>query len=304
MKIAIVGAGLIGSAWAIVFARAGHDVAVLEADPGARERLTERLARLAEDSAAVSAAGAAPLSRIAVAFSLEEALDGAAFVQECVPEKLEIKQALFAQCDALARPEAIIASSTSSFGMSLIAQNLAGRRRMIVAHPATPPHLLPVVEIVPAPFTDPVVTERTSALMTAVGQKPVRVNTETSGFVMNRLQGALLIEMFRAISSGAISAPDADSLIRDGFGLRWAFLGPLEGVDLNAPGGIADYLERYGFIFDNQAAETGACAPVVTPTIVEQLDRSLRARLPLSALAARAAWRDRRMAALRRLREN
>lgn len=304
MKTAIIGAGLIGSAWAVVFARAGHDVAVFEADPRARHRLPERLARLAEDSAAMSGGDAAPLSRISIVSSLERALDGAAFVQECVPEKLDVKQALFAQCDALASPETILASSTSSFGMSLVADDLAGRQRMIVAHPATPPHLLPVVEIVPAPFTDPSVTERTTALMTAIGQKTVRVNTEVSGFVMNRLQGALLIEMFRAISSGSISAADADTLIRDGFGLRWAFLGPLEGVDLNAPGGIADYLRRYGFIFDNQAAEGGARGPIVTETIIEQLDRSMRAQLPLSALAARAAWRDRHIAALRRLREN
>jgi 3-hydroxyacyl-CoA dehydrogenase len=303
MKIAIIGAGVIGSAWAIVFARAGHEVALFERDDGARSALPARLAAQARDAAAPGSASQADvLARIRVAEALSDALRGAAYVQECVTERLPLKQAIFAELDALAAADAVLASSTSSFGMSSIAGELAGRARMIVAHPATPPHLLPVIEIVPAPFTDPQVTEKVTALMRAIGQKPVMVHREVPGFVMNRFQGALLIEMFRAIGEGLISPEDADTLIRDGFGLRWAFLGPLEGVDLNAPGGIADYLARYGFMFDDQARDAGAAGPVVTPEIVAQLQDSMRRRLPLEALPGRLEWRDRSIAALRGLR--
>jgi 3-hydroxyacyl-CoA dehydrogenase len=176
-----------------------------------------------------SASQADVLARIGVVEVLSDALQGAAYVEECVMERLSLKQAIFAELDALAAADTVLASSTSSFSMSSIAGELAGRSRMIVAHPATPPHLLPVIQVVPAPFTDPQVTQQVVVLMRAIGQKPVMVNREAPGFVMNHFQGALLIEMFRAIGAGLVSPEDADTLIRDGFGLRWAFLGPLKG---------------------------------------------------------------------------
>jgi 3-hydroxyacyl-CoA dehydrogenase len=108
--------------------------------------------------------------------------------------------------------------------------------------------------------------------------------------------------MFRLIGDGVVTPEGADTIIRDGFGLRWAFVGPLAGIDLNAPGGIADYLARYGFMFDDLARERGSPEPVVTPEIVAKLDRDFRARLPLAGQDTRRAGRDRRMAALRALR--
>lgn len=241
------------------------------------------------------------LSRIAIARSLPEALDGVEWVQESVEENVETKRALFAELDALAPPETVLASSTSSIGMSRIADELPGRARALVAHPATPPHLIPVVEMVPAPFTDHAVTARAFETMRSVGQVPVLVRRERPGFVLNRLQGALLTEMFAVVRDGLMTPADVDALIRDGFGLRWAFLGPLEGVDLNAPGGIADYLARYGFMFDQMASERGQ-PPVVTPELVQQLHDAMRSRLSLDELPGRVTWRDGRMAALRALR--
>ncbi|MBM3521488.1 MAG: 3-hydroxyacyl-CoA dehydrogenase, partial [Alphaproteobacteria bacterium] len=233
---------------------------------------------------------------------LEAALADAEHIQESVPERLEIKQALYREIDRAALPDAVIGSSTSSLPMSSIADGLPGRARCLVVHPATPPHLLPVVELVPAPFTAPEVVERTRALMLANGQSPVLVKRELPAFVLNRLQGVLLLEMFRLIREGYVSAADADALIRDGFGLRWAFLGPLEGIDLNAPGGIADYLARYGGMFDAMAAEAGAAGKAVTPALIAELAAAMRARLPLERLPERIAWRDGHIAALHDLR--
>ena len=183
-------------------------------------------------------------------------------------------------------------------------QLASARARCLVVHPATPPHLLPVVELAPAPFTPPATFARARAFMTRVGQTPVEVKRELPAFVMNRLQGVLLLEMFRLIREGYVSPEDADALIRDGFGLRWAFLGPLEGVDLNAPGGIADYLTRYGRIFDAMANEAGVEGRSVTPELIAMLDSAMRAKLPLDQLGARTAWRDRSIAALRALRRD
>lgn len=269
-----------------------------------RDTLHERVARSAEAARAIAPDVAVHdiLARITIAPSLTAALDGVAWVQESVEEKLETKRALFADLDREAPSEAVLASSTSSIAMSRIAAELPGRERTIVAHPATPPHLIPVVEMVPAPFTSETTTARAFEVMRALGQVPALVRGEREGFVLNRLQGALLTEMFAVVRDGLMSPHDVDALIRDGFGLRWAFLGPLEGVDLNAPGGIADYLARYGFMFDQMARERGEREPVVTEAIVQRLHEAMRERLPLDALPDRIAWRDARMSALRALR--
>jgi L-gulonate 3-dehydrogenase len=303
--VAIVGAGIIGSSWALVFARAGWQVRVFARHEAVRASLHARVA-----AAAVAAQAIAPavspgeiLARITVVPTLAQAVEGVAWVQESVEENVMVKSGVFAELDRLTCPDVILASSTSSIGVSHLAAPLAGRSRTLVAHPATPPHLIPVVEMVPAPFTSEDALQRAFATMRAVGQVPVLVTREQPGFVLNRLQGALLTEMFAVVRDGLMSPADVDALIRDGFGLRWAFLGPLEGVDLNAPGGIADYLARYGFMFDQMARERGDAGPVVTPELVDQLQAAMRARLPLAALPERIEWRDRRMAALRALRE-
>ena len=303
-RVAIVGAGIIGSSWALVFARAGWEVRVFARHAAVRASLHERV-RVAASAARAIAPTMSPaeiLTRIDVCATLQEALHGAEWVQESVEEDVAVKSALFAELDTLASRDAILASSTSSIAASRFAAELGRRGRVLVAHPATPPHLIPVVEMVPAPFTDEGVVTQAFATMRAVGQVPVRVNGERPGFVMNRLQGALLTEMFAVVRDGLMTPGDVDALIRDGFGLRWAWLGPLEGVDLNAPGGLADYLSRYGFMFDQMARERGATEPVVTPEIVATLDRAMREQRSLGQLPERVAWRDERMAALRALR--
>lgn len=305
-RIAIVGAGIIGGSWALVFARAGHDVRVFDQSPQTREGFAKWLAAMVESSLALAPGQTAAgiLARVAVVDRLDAALEGATYAQESVPERREIKQSVLAEIDRLAPADMLIASSTSSFPLSTLVDAVPGRARCLVVHPATPPHLLPVVELAPAPFTPAAIVDRARALMVAVGQTPVLVKRELPAFVMNRLQGVLLLEMFRLIREGYVSPADADALIRDGFGLRWAFLGPLEGVDLNAPGGIADYLTRYGRMFDAMANEAGVEGVTVTPDLVAELDAAMRARLPLEGLPERTAWRDRSIAALRTLRSS
>lgn len=302
--VALVGGGIIGASWALVFARAGFSVRLYARNAATRASLFDRIAASAEAARAIApdVAAEAILARITLADSLEAALDGADYVQESLEENLDLKKTVFAELDRLAAPEAVLASSTSSIGASFFAPDLAGRHRCLVAHPLAPPHLIPVVEVVAAPFTSAGAVEKTFALMRAIGQSPVRVNSEQPGFVLNRLQGALITEMIRTIEAGIMTPDDIDTLISDGFGLRWAFLGPLEGVDLNAPGGIADYLTRYGFMFDRLAAERGGKTPVATPEVTATIATAMRAKLPLDAIPDRVAWRDRRMAALRALR--
>ena len=298
-SVGIVGSGIIGSSWAAVFLRAGLEVSVLCRKRGAADPLRlsiiRQAAALGHDTGDVA-------RRLVVSGELDRVVREADYVQESIAEDRDEKRTIFGDILASAPDHAIVASSTSGIPMSGIAAGLKGRERTIVAHPLTPPHLLPVVEIVPAPFTGDKTVARAMALMRAVGQSPVRLNEEQPGFVLNRLQGALLIELFHAIRDGVIDAADADLLIRDGFGLRWAVTGPLEGIDLNAPGGIADYLERYGPIFDDLARARGQETPVVTDGLVRMLAEARRRELPLDRIKARADWRDRAVAALRKLR--
>lgn len=298
-KIAVIGAGLIGRAWSIVFARAGRAVALYDVDPAA---LPAALAAIKGNLADLAANGLiddpeAVVSRIALVESLDEVLRGAAHVQENGPENLAIKRALFRELDAKAAPDAVLASSSSALRASLFTEDLAGRARCLVAHPVNPPYLVPLVEISPAPWTARETVARTHALMEAVGQVPVELRKEISGFLLNRLQGALLGEAFRLVEQGYCSMADIDRTVKDGLGLRWSFMGPFETIDLNAPGGIADYIERYGAAYHEMAQSAGV-PEKWGATLTARLEEERRRTLPADQLGERASWRDRRLMAL------
>ncbi len=300
MKIAVVGSGLIGRSWAISFARAGHEVALWDPDPAASETahaaIAERLPELTAHGL-LEEPEAAVLARIDVAPTLEAVLDGAGYVQENAPERLDAKCALFARLDALAAPDAILASSTSALLPSAFTEALKGRARALVAHPINPPYLIPAVEIVPAPWTDAAVVSRTATLMREAGHVPIVMAREIDGFVVNRLQGALLDEAFRLVEQGFASPDDVDAAIRDGLALRWSFMGPFETIDLNAPQGVRDYVARYGGAYARMFAAYGA-RPNWEGAALDRVEAARRARLPAARLGERAAWRDRRLAAL------
>ena len=298
-RIAVIGAGLIGRAWSIVFARAGIPVTLWDpvpaAIPAARDFIAARLPELAE-AGLLADPPAAVLARLHPAASLAEAVAEATHVQENGPERLEDKQALFAALDRLAPPAAILASSTSGIPASAFTEALPGRARCLVAHPVNPPYLVPLVELCPAPWTAPGTVAATRALMERAGQVPVTVTQEREGFVLNRLQGALLAEAFRLLEQDAISPEDLDATIKHGLGLRWSFMGPLETIDLNAPGGLAEYCARFGGLYSRMQRE-------MTPldwsaALVARLEAARRAVLPADRLGERTAWRDRRLMAL------
>jgi len=298
-RIAVVGAGLIGGAWAIVFARADHAVRVWDPVAGAAERtmavVRDRLADLAA-SGLIAEAPESVAARIAVAATLEACLEGAAHVQENGPERVEVKRETFARLDALCGPGVVLASSTSGIPASAFTEGLAGRARCLVAHPVNPPYLVPLVELVGAPWTDPTVVARTRALMERVGQVPVTAMKETRGFVLNRLQAALVAEAFRLVRDGVMSVEDVDACVKDGLGLRWSFMGPFETIDMNAPGGVADYAARFGALM-------GGITEEQTPfrydaETVARVDAARRALLAREAIGERSGWRDRRLMAL------
>ena len=300
--VAVVGAGLIGRAWAITFARAGCHVRLWDPDAQAAPNAVAFVRSVAEDLYANDLLSGRSvedvLSAIQPAADLADALAGASWVQECGPEKIEMKRDTFVRLDHLADRETVLASSSSALLPSAISEGLPGRTRVVVAHPINPPYLVPAVELVPAPWTDPIVMERGAAFLRAVGQVPLVMEREIDGFIMNRLQGALLDEAFRLVEGGYASAADVDRGISDGLALRWSFIGPFETIDLNAPGGIADYVARYGPMYTGLSQTMMGRADWAEATR-ETIEPERRIALPASGLAERQTWRDRRLMALR-----
>jgi 3-hydroxyacyl-CoA dehydrogenase len=246
-KAGIVGAGLIGRAWTQVFARAGWEVAVWDPDPKARDTAHELISQALHASATHGLADdpASAAKRVRVVSTLDEAVRDVDYVQENGPERLEAKQETFARLAAAAPTGAILASSTSAIMPSKFTGSLAGRARCLVAHPVNPPHLIPVVEVCGAPWTAAETKRRAIEILKSVGQVPIDVKREINGFILNRLQVALLTEAFRLVQEGYVSPEDLDHSVSDGLGLRWSFMGPFETIELNAPGGIPDYCARY-----------------------------------------------------------
>ena len=298
-RIAIVGAGLIGRAWAIVFARAGCSVAIYDAAPealaGCRTLLGESISDLAKHGL-IDETPDAVLARITPVSTLAAALDGAVLVQENVRETLEVKRAIFAEMDSLAAPDTILASSTSWIPASEFSVGLPGQGRIMVAHPVNPPYLVPLVELAPAPWTSPAVVERARDLYTRAGQSPVLLKKEITGFLLNRIQGAVLNEALNLYANGYASVEDLDKVLKDGLGLRWAFMGPFETIDLNAPDGVLDYAQRYGPTYREVALTQLPNA--WSSELLVKIEAERRTVLPAELLAERARWRDNRLMAL------
>jgi 3-hydroxyacyl-CoA dehydrogenase len=297
-RIAVVGAGLIGRAWAIVFARAGFGVALWDGSETALAASVGTIGDRLDDLARIGlvADPAAALRRIRPEPLLRDTLAGTGYVQENLPETVETKQAIYAQLDELTPEDAILASSTSSIPASAFTERLKGRARCLVAHPVNPPYLIPVVELCGAPWTAPETVARARALLEQAGQVPVTVRREVHGFILNRLQGALLNEAFRLVEDGYVTPDDLDKTIAHGLGLRWSFMGPFETIDLNAPGGVRDYCERYGPLYYEMARQQAD--PRRWSRVVETVESERSKALPRDRLAERQVWRDRRLMAL------
>lgn len=299
--VGVVGAGLIGRAWAMVFARAGIQVKIYDASQPALAACMGLIADLVSDmhaNALVHEPVADILARITPVATLEEACRDVVMIQENVKETVEAKIEVYAQMDRYAPPDAVLASSTSWLPTSLFTEKLPGRHRCLVGHPTNPPYLIPLVEVSPAPWTSDATVEKAMALYAQVHQEPVLVRKEIHGFLLNRVQGAVLNEMLNLYEQGFASAEDLDKVMKFGLGLRWSFMGPFETIDLNAPDGITDYAARYGHTYaevsKTQADNRWDAA------VISRIETERRQKLRHDALSARARWRDNRLMALRR----
>ncbi len=228
LRVAVVGAGLMGHGLAQVFAEAGAAVTIH--DPAADvlatvpERVTRNLERLGRDPGAVE--------RIALCAELEAAAEEAEIIIEAGPEDLELKQRIFARLDDIVGDETILATNSSVIPPTRIAELARRRGRILGTHWWNPPYLIPLVEVIRARETDPAVVDRTIGWLEAVGKTPVRVQRDVPGFVGNRLQHALWREAIALVADGVCDAETVDTVVKQSFGLRLPTLGPLENADL------------------------------------------------------------------------
>ena len=227
-KIAVIGAGLMGHGIAQVFALAGHDVGITDlAAPllaTVKERIAANLADLGDDPRAVD--------RVTPVAALADCVKAADFIVEAAPENLEIKQKLFAEIEAAARPDAILASNTSVIQITAIMQHLKRRERALGTHWWNPPFLVPLVEVIGTEWTSPAAIDFTMKLHKDAGKTPAHVKKDVPGFIGNRLQHALWREAIALVEHGICDAETVDTVIKAAFGRRIAVLGPLENADL------------------------------------------------------------------------
>jgi 3-hydroxybutyryl-CoA dehydrogenase len=227
-KIGVVGGGLMGHGIAYLLAAAGHQVAMFEPSAEIRASLAARLRAIVD----LLADDPALLQRITAHDALAPAVQGAAFVFEAAPEKLPLKQHIFAELEKLTTPDTILASNSSAIPSTEIGRHLAHRERVLGTHFWNPPHLVPLVEVVQNEKTSSDVVERTIALLRDAGKTPVHVRRDVPGFVGNRLQHAMKREAIALVAAGVCDADTVDVVVREGFGARTAVLGPMEQSDL------------------------------------------------------------------------
>ena len=267
-RVAVVSTGVIGASWVAHFLARGLDVVATDPVPGAEERLRADVA--AHWPAVTPVDGASP-DRLAFTVDVAEAVADADFVQENGPEREEVKHALFAALDAAARPDVVLASSSSGLLPSMIAHGAPKHpERVLIGHPFNPPHLIPLVEVVPGEQTAEHAVEQAMAFYTAVGKKPIRLRQELPGHVANRLQAALWQEAYSLVDRGVATVADIDTAIAHGPGLRWAVLGPFANQHLSGgPGGIAHILEHLGPPTEKWWRDLGQVT--LTPELVAKL---------------------------------
>ena len=299
--VACVGAGIIGRSWAVVFARRAKKVLLYDSRHEVAEAAKAWIDRAVGESAetGLSRDAVHVRDRIQVVDTMEEAVSSADYVQESALEDLVLKASLFSDIDRVAPRQTILASSTSGFPPSMFLANLAGRRRCLVAHPLNPPHLIPAVEICPTPFTSPQAVEATMSFLRQTGQHPFLLKREVHGFVMNRLQLAVLREALSLIERDICTVADLDVAMKYGLARRWAVMGPFETNYLTTTGGYAHFLAAYGETLKNIADDL--CSTWnFDETLGREVDAQLTERLNGETKEATEGRRNRNLIRLAR----
>jgi len=292
-EVAVVGAGLIGLSWAALFLANGLRVRVYDPRPDLAEAVRQAMADALPALRQLGYATEGFEQRLRIESDLEAAARGVGLVQESGPEEIDFKRDCLARLEQFAKPDALLFSSTSSLRATQIASGMKDPGRMMVAHPFNPPHVMPLVEIVPGQGTNPQAVQEAVAFYRALGKAPVVLQREINGFVGNRLQAAVLRESIYLVQQGVVSVEELDTLVKNSLGLRWAAVGPFQGMHLGGgPGGIAHFLTHLGPMFQGLFDELGEVR--ITPEAITQLAQQTEAAYGPMPNPRMASERDRK----------
>jgi len=274
-KTAVIGAGLIGSAWATGFSRAGYKVNLYDINPqtlsAGLDKIRLNFALFADSGVMGNAQVEDALARITLCDNLENALEGVQFIQESVPDNLELKKDVIKKIDNC-NPAAILSSSASWLKLSDISADSPYASRCVGGHPFNPPHLMPLVEITHWGKTDPKLVQTAYEFYLSIGKVPIILRKETLGFIANRLQAAYVREAIALVKEGICSVEDVDNASVYGLGVRYAILGPYLNGELNAPGGVGDYFgAAYGAGFSEGFKRLAECRITSVPEDLPKL---------------------------------
>ncbi|WP_394778858.1 3-hydroxyacyl-CoA dehydrogenase NAD-binding domain-containing protein [Undibacterium sp.] len=271
-KVAVVGTGVIGASWVAYFLAQGLDVAATDPMPGAEEKLRATVKRHWPTMEKLGLAAGASVDRLSFHAELEDALQGADFVQENGPEREDLKIELFRRMDAALPAHVVLASSSSGLLMSRVQAACAHPGRVVLGHPFNPPHMIPLVEVIGGEQTSRHAVDTAMAFYAAIGKRPIHPRKEVKGHIANRLQAALWREAFHLVDQGVASVSDIDTAIAYGPGLRWALMGPFLNLHLSGgEGGIRHLLDHLGPPIESWWADLG------TPAITEELKQKITA---------------------------
>ena len=282
---AVLGAGTIGVSWAALFASQGLTVRVQDPRPDLQEVVDRTLDELAPLLGDVR-------ERVRTAPDLESAVTGVDVVQENGPERLELKQELWARVEAAAPASALLLSSTSGLMPSDMAARMREPGRLLVGHPFNPPHVVPLVEVVPGAQTPAETAQAAADFYRSLGKVPVVLRKEIGGFVANRLQSALFRESVNLVLQGVVTPEELDQVVTESVGVRWATAGPFESYHLGGgPGGIRHLLEHLGPGMVRRWRDLGQ--PELTDELVDRISTDTEARFEGLPYETRTRQRDR-----------
>jgi 3-hydroxyacyl-CoA dehydrogenase len=272
-RIAIVGTGLIGASWSALYLARGFDVIATDPAPNAEANLRHFVDTAWEELAVLGLAPKASRDRLAFTPSMKEAVSAADFIQENGPERQDFKIKLFADIDAAAPIDSIIASSSSGLTMSVMQSACKRPERCVVGHPFNPPHVIPLVEVVGGAKTSPEAIRQAISFYFSIGKKPIHLRKEVAGHVANRLQAALYREVVYLIEQGVVDVADSDTAVCWGPGPRWGVMGPNLLFHLGGgPNGIRHFMEHLSGPLAALWKDLGPItefSPAVKQTIIE-----------------------------------
>ncbi len=299
LNIAVLGAGVVGASWTAVFLANGHRVAVHDPAADTRSRVQAQITSAWPILRDLDLIHGGDPEAVTFHDTAAGAAAGADFIQENIPERLDLKHAVYAGIEPVLKPGAIIASSTSGITLTALQTGWRDPSRLVIGHPFNPPHLIPLVEVMGNDRTAPGIVESVEAFYASVGKVTIRLRREVPGHVANRLQAAVFREAIHLVKSGVASVEDVDKAVHASLGLRWAAMGPTMLLSLaGGPGGLPAFFDHLAPSFETWWADLGA--PHLDADTMQTMIEGQEQAKHGASHAELAARRDREVAAVRR----